>query len=647
MSECWQPDAIVATRIAESLALERTGDFAAALRTAQQALETARNASDDAAIAAALVAVARFRFRLGQEGEACALAREALTLAGPESAARADALLMLGMCASETDRLAGTEAYYRQATDLARILGDPVLIFRCLHNLASGVYLPRGQFDLALAADEEALAVAERHGLTDWLRFPLITIAMNCQITGGRQRAHTALDRLYQLTADVPASGARAYCHLIGAQLALDAGELATAGALLADARVIVAEAGDPPLNIEVRLTTSRYHRLAGDPAAAWGWAADALALAERGGYPQRQGQCLCERGRASWLRGDTDAAEADLRAAVSLLDISGAAFDAACAALLLAALLHARRRNAAGQVWADAARRITVGGYTFLLEQERALAFPLIAAHLHAADTETAALSTALLADLARVPPSPLHIVTLGRFEVRQGARLIPEATWRQRRAGELFRLLLLQRGRSLTREQVMEALWPEKPPDEIQTPFHQATSALRHTLEPDLPDKFPSRYLEVEGGRVTLRLPPGSQVDFESFEEQVRQRQWQQAEALYQGELFPADRYADWAATPRERLAQRFVEASLALAGEALAAGDPNAALAAARRVLAIEPWHENAVLAGMKACQALGDRTTALRLYRDLEQALRQDLGITPQADLRALYESLRRT
>lgn len=75
----------------------------------------------------------------------------------------------------------------------------------------------------------------------------------------------------------------------------------------------------------------------------------------------------------------------------------------------MLAALLSARRTDGAEQAWADAARRIAVGGYTFLLEAERSLAFPLVAAHLHAADPETARLSAALLADLGRVPPSPL----------------------------------------------------------------------------------------------------------------------------------------------------------------------------------------------------------------------------------------------
>ena len=149
------------------------------------------------------------------------------------------------------------------------------------------------------------------------------------------------------------------------------------------------------------------------------------------------------------------------------------------------------------------------------------------MASFLNSDDLDVATVSETLLSHLERVPPPPLRFVTLGRFEVWQNARQVDKRTLGQRRAGELLRLLLISPGRTLARDAVIEALWPEKSPEAMQTPFHQATSALRHALEPDLPDKFPSRYLEVEGGQVTLHLPPGSWVDWEVFEQNVREEQ------------------------------------------------------------------------------------------------------------------------
>ncbi|MBN1180201.1 MAG: tetratricopeptide repeat protein [Anaerolineae bacterium] len=632
----------IADLIDESLALERAGEIAAALDRARQALDVAQSAGEPGAVAAALVAVARFRFRMGQYSAARALAEEALALAASEAPARADALLMLGMCAAETESLAEAEDYYRRAADLAREIGEHLLRFRALNNLGTTVYFPRGQFDLALAALQEALRLARQQGWDEWLPYPLLGLAWVYQFTGQMQRAREMLDGMKRV-AQV-AAVTEGYHVSTSAQLALDEADLEAAPPLLAQARAVAESTGDAGLGVEARIITSRYHRLTGSGPAARDWADDALSMALRTGYHHEQGQALIERGRAAWALGDGATAEADLRAAIDVMAPLPANFDIARAALFLAALLHSQRRPEARQAWQEAARRVINGGYAFLLEQERALAFPLVAAHLGDPDPETAALSAALLTHLERVPPPPLHVVALGRFEVWQGARLVPEAAWRQRRAGELFRLLLTSTRRRLSRDQVIEALWPDKPPGAANTPFHQATSALRQALEPDLPDKFPSRYLEVEGGQVALHLPPGSTIDLDTFEHHARQSEWAAAAALYGGALFPDDRYADWAAEPRERLAQLFVEVALALARQALEGGHPREALASARRVLGVDPWQENAVLVGMRACLALEDRVGALRLYRDLEQALRQDLGVAPQVELQELYQSL---
>ncbi len=310
-------------------------------------------------------------------------------------------------------------------------------------------------------------------------------------------------------------------------------------------------------------------------------------------------------------------------------------------ATLLLAALLWPTQRPEATAIWLDAAQRILNGVFVFLVEQERARTFPLIATSLNDADPQVVAVSSALLTHLERVPPPPLHVVTLGRFAVRQGSRAVPNAAWKRRRAGELFRLLLVSPGHTLHLDQIVEALWPGKTAAAIRAPFHQATSALRRALEPDLPPKFPSRYVTVEEGQVTLRLPPGSSIDLETFERLVAAGAYRPALAQFPGDPFPDDRYADWAAIPSERLNRLMV---LVVAQDDLEVGRFMVALDACHHVLAIEPWQESAVQIGMNACLALNDRASAIRLYRTLEHHLRDELGIAPQAELRDFFRSL---
>jgi DNA-binding SARP family transcriptional activator len=165
-----------------------------------------------------------------------------------------------------------------------------------------------------------------------------------------------------------------------------------------------------------------------------------------------------------------------------------------------------------------------------------------------------------------------------------------------------------------------------------------------LRKALESDLPEKFPSRYLSVEQGEIRLHLPEGSHVDFEEFEQHIANQAWESALALYQGDLFPGDLYSDWAIDKREQLKQEAVRAALGTAQQAMQAGNPVKAFDACQRVLALEPWQEEAVLVGMQACVAQNDRAGAIRLYQKLARALREELDVAPQENVQAYYRSL---
>jgi DNA-binding SARP family transcriptional activator len=630
----------IAELIDESRALERSGDIGAAFQRAQQAVSLAQASGESEAIAAALNCVATAQFRLGHYEQARALADQALAHAASDSPARARALLLKGSCAGETNSLDEAEAFLYQAADLSRQIGHHTVRAAALHNLSAAVYLPRGQFDLALAADEQARYIISAQNMPELLHLPLITMAWVCQVTGQGPRARAILDELARVA--IPGSMAEGYHHFLTASLAQDEGDTAAVPSLYRQARTIAEAVGEPGLNIEVRLGMSRYHRLRDDAPDARAWADDALAIAVRVGYRHLQGKSLVERGHAAWLCGDVASAEADLRAAIEIMTPLRTNLDLARAFFLLAALLHGQRCPEAQSAWLEAASRLASGGYAFLLDRERTLALPLIAACLN--DPETERASAALLAHLQHVPPAPLRILTLGRFEVWQGAQQIEKHALSQRRADELLGLLLVSPGHSLSRDQIVEALWPEQEPATAQIRFHHATSSLRRALEPDLPDKFPSRYLDTEMGQVTLRLPPGSSLDLETLEQAIRQKQWQDAIALYYGDLFPNALYADWAVAPRETCAQWYLRALLETARDQQATNRPQEALDTCRRILAREPWQEQAVLIGMQACLALNDRAGALRLYQKLISVLESDLGAEPQEELQALYHAL---
>jgi len=87
------------------------------------------------------------------------------------------------------------------------------------------------------------------------------------------------------------------------------------------------------------------------------------------------------------------------------------------------------------------------------------------------------------------------------------------------------------------------------------------------------------------------------------------------------------------------------QYEQALLARAAECLSTGDAATCLDLASRALQHNSWQEQAVELGMRAALALGDRSTALKLYRRLEKDLENELGIEPQTELQRLYLTIK--
>lgn len=637
-----QPEAEVLALLEQSRALECAGQYAEALSCADQAFELAYQQGDEEGMAQALTCRGWIEYRLGQYDKVRRRAGEALQITGQVTRARADALLLLAVCAMEQDCLSEMEEPCLQAAEIARQLGYETTRFRALHNL-SMLYSLRGQFDLQMAADEEAYRIACELGLPQ-RSTPLIAMSYAFLRMGKVAAARQMLQRLDREPIETFQN--IGYVAMLHAMLAQLEGNWEEVLPCYAQARQVAEKIGDPALQIFIRLGLSRYYRAKGEYPLAYQWAEDGVAWAKRNLNRRLWGRALAERAYAAWLNGDPCRAEQDFQAAIVELGERQQFFDQAFTRFLYAAFLFEQQSPASAQVWKQAAQQILQSGYIHILEQERLRAYPLLAGMLESPDWEIAQLSARCLEQLQATPPMPLMLHTLGRFEVQQGSRTIDPRLLRRRRAGELLRLLLISPHQRLLLDQVLEALFPDKPLASATDLLHKATSSLRRALEPELPDHFPSRYLEVEAGELALHLPPESWVDFQEFERAVQNEQWELAVELYQGDLYPQDLYAEWATIPRERLRSLYLRALSVLAHRCFHQGKPRETLDYCQRILEIDPWQEEAVYLGMQAYLMFNDRCGAMRLYQELERSLQLELGIQPQSELRQLYEHLRR-
>lgn len=626
---------------------EEGGDLKSALSIAQEALARSKRANAVVFISQAQALLAKVMVRTGRYHDAASMARKILQREKDNRAA-VDAWLIAGICRAEAGDLSAAEEQFHRAADISRLIGYSEGQRRSYHNLASSVHMPRGQFDLALNVMEESQRIGQQNGAGNW-GLPFLQ-AYIYQITGSRKKARQALDDLLPLVK--PSTRLAGAYFYLWARLAVDEGEMERAEQYLRLAMRIAAGCGAPDLNVWVRLEYSRFYRLSGDPANARSWSEDAVRYTERLGCLPLLGESLIENAECARLCGDPITAEALLLKAAAVLRPLPAAYHLARIDFMLAAWSQQLQKQDAEERWLQAAQAIQQGGYYFILEQERELAFPLAASYLKSRAPAARKSAETLLENLARTSPPPLKVIGLGEFKVWQGKRAVAESGWLRRKAGELFRFLLLQPHWSANREQILDALWPDHNAAAAVDLLHQSSSTLRHLLEPDLPDKFPSRYLQVEGERISLKLPEGSAVDFLDFQillptamKSRRVVDVEKALALYRGELFPGDRYTDWTAAQREQLVELYLKGLLWLGNLYLGEGAYHEAVDCARQILVRDPWQEEAVLLGMQAYINLRDAPRAIGLYKDLEKVLADELDLAPREDLQQLAAKIR--
>jgi predicted ATPase/DNA-binding SARP family transcriptional activator len=240
------------------------------------------------------------------------------------------------------------------------------------------------------------------------------------------------------------------------------------------------------------------------------------------------------------------------------------------------------------------------------------------------------------------------LHIQLLGAFRVKVGERIVEAESWRLRKAASLVKLLALAPAHRLTREQIMEQLWPELPPQAASNNLRRTLHEARRCLEPGAPG---SRFIIPQAGHLLLSAPAGLSTDVEQFEQAARQARststpeaYQAALRLYTGELLPQDRYDDWASGRREDLQQTYLSLLIAQARLEQSGGQWQAAIGACQRVIALQPTHEEAHGLLMRLHALSGHRAQALQQYQQLASTLQAELAVEPDPSIHRLRDEI---
>ena len=255
--------------------------------------------------------------------------------------------------------------------------------------------------------------------------------------------------------------------------------------------------------------------------------------------------------------------------------------------------------------------------------------------------------------------PPYTLRVRMLGSFAIWRGDQEVRDRDWRSSKARQLFQLLLTERGRSLPRDRVLDALWPEMEQDAAANNLRVTVNRLTKALEPDRPDGAPPSYIVQQGDTYSFNIASDHELDSTEFANAVAEGQraerrgqrsaasaaFRRAIALYGGPYLPDTLYEDWTVVERERLAMLFNDAAIRLGTLLLDEGAAHEVIGLAWRVLENDRAYEDAYRLLMRAHAALGERSSALRIYSRCVAVLREELGVEPLPETIALYNSLK--
>jgi predicted ATPase/DNA-binding SARP family transcriptional activator len=241
-----------------------------------------------------------------------------------------------------------------------------------------------------------------------------------------------------------------------------------------------------------------------------------------------------------------------------------------------------------------------------------------------------------------------PLQVTLLGGFSVRVGSRPVP-GSWRLRKSKTLVKLLALADGHRAHRDVLAGVLWPGLDPAAAANNLHQALHAARRALALD--SSRSADALCLRDDIVSLWPDADLIVDADVFAAAAQRalrsgavEDYEAARKLYAGELLPEDRYADWAAPHRERLAALHEALTAGQARALLGGRRPEEAVALLEPLAADRRSDEPLHRALMEALDQAGRRWQALDVYERLRRVLDEEFAAAPEAATLSLYRRI---
>jgi DNA-binding SARP family transcriptional activator len=237
----------------------------------------------------------------------------------------------------------------------------------------------------------------------------------------------------------------------------------------------------------------------------------------------------------------------------------------------------------------------------------------------------------------IRRLAP-PAYIEDLGRVTVRVGQRVIPGTDVR-RKVLSLLTYLLTRPQFTASREQVVEALWPEMEPEPGANSLNQTAYFLRRIFELPAEDDTTAGYLSSRGDLIWLDPELVQSRSSECLRLIAFARRDPSPELIanlaesYTGRFAIDFMYDDWAAPFRDMLHASYLDRIERAVLSDTKSGVFDRALSVAQQALQADPDAEQIELCLLRLYRLTGAHAAAAEQYIHYSSVLREQLGVEP--------------
>ena len=197
------------------------------------------------------------------------------------------------------------------------------------------------------------------------------------------------------------------------------------------------------------------------------------------------------------------------------------------------------------------------------------------------------------------------------------------------------------------ISRERLFDLFWGDYGEEQARTNLRQALTAVRRALGNE------AGVLISDGGQLRLdRAAVTIDVDiFETCAARGTQAGCQEAMAIYDGDLLDGVTikepiFENWLQPKRERCRGVYLGAGAELLRRFLRVENSKEAIETAKRVLQVDPLHEEAHRGMIASLERLGQRNAALQHFEKCREAIESTLGVPPEPKTLKLVGEIRR-